>query len=44
VSECDGWKQLHPSAETRDFIIRNDRPFAEDVAGHNTFGHRQGCW
>jgi|GEM_PF-971426 len=44
ASICDGWKRLSPSAETRTFIIRNDRPFAEGVAAHNTFGTRQGCW
>lgn len=44
ADSCDGWRKLHPSAETRDFIIANDRPFAEDVAGHNAFGARRGCW
>jgi hypothetical protein len=30
-----GFARLAPSAETRDFIIREDRPFAEQVAAHN---------
>jgi hypothetical protein len=44
ASECDGWKRLTPSAATRVFIIAQDRPFAEQVAGHNTFGAKRGCW
>ena len=44
ANSCDGWRKLTPSAETRAFIIQNDRPFAEQVAGHNTFGAGQKCW
>ncbi|WP_309082875.1 hypothetical protein [Chelativorans sp.] len=44
ASECDGWRELTPAPQTRDFIIRNDRPFAEQVAGHNSFGTGRGCW
>ena len=44
ASECDGWRRLTPSAETRQVIIAQDRPFAEQVAAHNTFGARRGCW
>lgn len=44
ASECDGWRKLTPAAETRAFIIRNDRPFAEQVAGHNAFGAGRKCW
>lgn len=44
ADSCDGWRKLTPSAETRTFIIVNDRPFAEQVAAHNTFGSKRGCW
>ena len=44
ASECDGWRKLTPSSPTRAFIIKNDRPFAEQVAGHNAFGAGRGCW
>jgi hypothetical protein len=44
VNECDGWKKLTPSAATRQFIIGNDRPFAQQVAAHNSFGAGRGCW
>lgn len=44
ASACDGWRKMTPSAETRAFVIARDRPFAEQVAAHNTFGVRQGCW
>ena len=44
ASECDGWRKLSPAAPTRQFIIAQDRPFAEQVAGHNQFGTKRGCW
>ena len=44
ASECDGWRKLTPSAETRQIIIQNDKPFAQGVAAHNTFGTKRGCW
>jgi hypothetical protein len=44
ASECDEWKRLTPSANTRTFTIANDQPFAEAVADHNTFGQERGCW
>lgn len=44
ASECDGWRKLTPSAETRAFVIAQDRPFAEQVAAHNQFGTKRGCW
>ncbi len=44
ASECDGWRKLTPAAQTRTFIIGQDRPFAEQVAAHNTFGTKRGCW
>lgn len=30
-----GFSLLKPTGPTRDFIIKNDRPFAEQVAGNN---------
>jgi hypothetical protein len=33
--EGAGFSLLKPAAATRDFIIKNDRPFAEQVAGNN---------
>jgi hypothetical protein len=36
-----GFKLLHPAAPTRAWIIANDRPFAEEVAGHNRFCRTQ---
>lgn len=44
ASECDGIAKLAPSADTRRFIVSNDRPFAEQVASHNQFGAKRGCW
>jgi hypothetical protein len=41
---CDGFSKLTPSLETSVTILRSDRPFANQVAGHNAFGERQGCW
>ncbi|TWH28080.1 hypothetical protein L611_004700000040 [Aminobacter sp. J15] len=41
---CDGWRKLSPSADTRNFIIENDQPFAEGVASYNGFGAQRGCW
>jgi hypothetical protein len=44
ASECDGWRKLTPAPATRAFIISQDRPFAQEVAGHNQFGAKRGCW
>lgn len=44
ASSCDGWKRLTPAAQTRAFVIVQDRPFAEQVAAHNLFGAKAGCW
>ncbi len=33
--EGAGFSLLTPASSTRDFIIKNDRPFAEQVAGNN---------
>lgn len=44
ASECDGWHKLTPAAQTRAFVIAQDRPFAEQVAAHNAFGVNRGCW
>ena len=44
ASVCDGWECQTPAAATRQFIIANDRPFANQVASHNSFGSREGCW
>jgi len=44
ASECDGWRKLTPASQTRAFVIAQDRPFAEQVAAHNQFGAKQGCW
>lgn len=41
---CDGFSRLTPSLDTSVIILRDDRPFANQVAAHNTFGNRQGCW
>lgn len=30
-----GYTALHPSAETRRFVLAHDRPFAASVAAHN---------
>lgn len=35
ASDGAGFSLLEPSAATRAFILANDRPFAEDVAGNN---------
>ncbi|CAM5545701.1 hypothetical protein ATER59S_04411 [Aquamicrobium terrae] len=44
ASECDGWRKLTPAAQTRALVIAEDRPFAEQVAAHNAFGAKRGCW
>jgi hypothetical protein len=44
TSACDGFKPLHPSLDTSVYILRNDRPFSNEVAAHNRFGKSQGCW
>jgi hypothetical protein len=44
ASECDGWGKLTPSPDTRALIIGQDRTFAEQVASHNQFGTKRGCW
>lgn len=31
-----GFEKLTPSPATRTFIVKNDLPFARQVAGHNT--------
>lgn len=41
---CDGWEKENPTADTRAYIIKNDRPFAESVAGNLDFGRAKGCW
>lgn len=35
ASDGAGYALLHPSPETRAFIFENDRPFTQEVAGHN---------
>lgn len=35
ASDGAGYEKLRPNAETRAFIISNDRPFANEVAAHN---------
>jgi hypothetical protein len=41
---CDGWQRLTPSLETSVAILKSDRPFANQVAAHNAFGRKSGCW
>jgi hypothetical protein len=43
-SACDGFSKLTPNLETSVFILKGDRPFANQVASHNSFGSSQGCW
>lgn len=40
---CDGVERLTPAANTRQYIIANDRPFAQQVAAHNTYLGKAGC-
>ena len=35
VGEGAGYELLTPSRATAEFIVSNDRPFAEQVVGHN---------
>lgn len=35
ATEGAGFSLLTPAPATRDFIIKNDRPFANQVAGNN---------
>ncbi len=41
---CDGFSRLTPSLEPSVTNLRTDRPFANQVAAHNSFGASQGCW
>lgn len=41
---CDGFSRLTPSLTTSVTILQTDRPFANQVAAHNRFGHQQKCW
>jgi len=41
---CDGFSRLTPSLQTSVTILKMDRPFANQVAAHNRFGHEQKCW
>ncbi len=43
-SACDGWRKLTPAAATARYVVKTDRRFAEQVAGHNRFGQGRGCW
>lgn len=44
VVDGSGFSMLHPSAETRKFIVAKDLPFAREVAGHNDTCRKQpGC-
>jgi len=40
----EGFSRLTPSPSTRAYIIKTDRPFAEQVAAHNQYGASQGLW
>ncbi|ASP81579.1 hypothetical protein CDO27_27375 (plasmid) [Sinorhizobium meliloti] len=40
---CDGFAPLRPKLETIVYILRNDRPFANDVAAHNRLLSSLGC-
>lgn len=41
---CDGFEKLQPNLETSIQITTKDRPFANQVAAHNRFGAKAGCW
>ncbi len=41
---CAGWSKLTPTLETALKITLDDRPFANQVASHNSHGTKQGCW
>ena len=44
VNSGAGFERLSPSSASRSFIIKNDRPFAEQVAAHNkTCDAQQAC-
>lgn len=43
-SVCDGIAKLTPNVDSRAVMVAKDRPFAEQVASHNAFGHGQKCW
>ncbi len=43
AASCDGWRQIakpiNPAA-----LVKTERRLAEDIAAHNEFGVKQGCW
>lgn len=44
VVDGSGFEILHPSADTRKFIVKNDLPFAQEVVAHNeTCAKQPGC-
>jgi len=44
VVDGSGFETLHPSADTRRFIVKNDLDFAKEVVAHNeTCSKLPGC-
>lgn len=44
-SSCAGWKKITTDQEaTLVWLDTHDRPFLEQVTGHDEFGATQGCW
>ncbi len=41
ASNGAGFSPLHPAPATRDFIVKNDKPFAREVLSHNRFCQTQ---
>ena len=44
MSQSQTFSRLTPSLETSVYILKQDRPFANQVAAHNRFGEQRDCW
>ena len=43
-SLCDGWRPIPVRPVTAAYLVANDRPAAEGIAGHNDFGEMKCGW
>lgn len=41
---CDGWRPVPLAPASAVYLVKNDRPAAEAVVGHNAFGRKKCGW
>lgn len=44
ASNCAGWQQISLKPDTAVYLAGNDTKAGIDVAGHNAYGKKAGCW